>query len=92
MDELTITVNIAERPYRLKIKREEEATIRQAVKEINERMRGYSNTYAFNDKQDLLAMTALHFGALSIRLEDEKSRQEQSVIEKLETIQELFVS
>ena len=91
MDEFTITVQIAERPYRLKIVREEEEIVRQAVKEINEKIRGYSNTYAFNDKQDLLAMTALHFGTLSIRLNEEKTNQESKVLKKLEALQELMV-
>jgi cell division protein ZapA len=91
MEELTITVNIAERPYRLKIQRDEEATVRQAVREINEKIRGYSNTYAFNDKQDLLAMTALHFGTLSIRQDEEMNDREKKVIEKLETLQGLLI-
>jgi cell division protein ZapA (FtsZ GTPase activity inhibitor) len=91
MDELTITVNIAERPYRLKILRKEEEMVRSAVKEINDKIRGYSNTYAFNDKQDLLAMTALHLGTLSIRLEKEKTNQQEVVIQKLEALQDLFV-
>jgi len=91
MDELTITVHIAERPYRLKINREEEETVRQAVREINEKIKGYSNTYAFNDKQDLLAMTALHFGTLSQRLDKENKEQEQGIIEKLESLQEMLV-
>ena len=90
MDELTITVNIAERPYRLKIQRDEEELVRRAVKEINEKIRGYSNTYAFNDKQDLLAMTALHFGTLSIRTDEEKTSQEKSMITRLEALQELL--
>ena len=90
MDELTITVNIAERPYRLKIHRDEEALVRKAVKEINEKIKGYSNTYAFNDKQDLLAMTALHFGTLGLRLEDERADRENVLIDKLESLQQLL--
>lgn len=91
MEELTITVHIAERPYRLKIRREEEEVVRQAVKEINEKIKSYSNTYAFNDKQDLLAMTALHFGTLSIRLGEDKNEQEKILVQKLESLQDLFV-
>ena len=91
MDELTITVNIAERPYRLKIQRDDEEVVRRAVKEINEKIRGYSNTYAFNDKQDLLAMTALHFGTLSIRTDEEKASQEQSILNRLEALHDLLV-
>jgi cell division protein ZapA len=90
MEELTITVHIAERPYRLKIQRDEEEVVRQAVREINEKIRGYSSTYAFNDKQDLLAMTALHFGTTNLRLEDEKKEQEEKTLKQLEKLQELL--
>jgi len=90
MEELTITVQIAERPYRLKIQRDEEEVVRQAVKEINEKIRSYSSTYAFNDKQDLLAMAALHFGTTNLRLEDEKKEQEQRTIQQLEKLVELL--
>ena len=90
MDELTITVQIAERPYRLKIRRDEEEVVRQAVKEINDKIKGYSNTYAFNDKQDLLAMTALHFGTLSIRHGEEIKDSEQGIVKKLEVLRDLL--
>jgi cell division protein ZapA (FtsZ GTPase activity inhibitor) len=63
MEELTITVNIADRPYRLKIKREEEEIIRKAVKDIDLRIREYSEHFAFNDKQDLMAMVLLHYAS-----------------------------
>ncbi len=71
MDEITITVNIADRPYRLKIKRDEEGVIRKAVSEIELRLRQYSEQFAFQDKQDLLAMALLHFSATALKLQNE---------------------
>lgn len=59
MDDLTISVTIADRPYRLTIKRDEEERIRLAASEINKTIKFYSDNYAFQDKQDLLAMVAL---------------------------------
>lgn len=59
MEELTISVIIADRPYRLTIKRDEEEVIRKAAESINNMIKEYSSNYAFNDKQDLLAMVAL---------------------------------
>lgn len=59
MDELTISVTIADRPYRLTIKRFEEEGVRKSANEINMKVKQYSENYAFNDKQDLLAMVAL---------------------------------
>jgi hypothetical protein len=36
-------------------------------------------------------MTALHFGTLSIRLNEEKTNQESKVLKKLEALQDLMV-
>ena len=83
MEELNIAVTIADRPYRLKINKEEEEIIRKATRSIHERIREYSGSYAFNDKQDLLAMAALHFAALSLKIEKEKIRQEEMLADKL---------
>lgn len=83
MDELTITVNIADRPYRLKIRREEEEIIRRAVKEIEQRTRDYSESFAFKDKQDLLAMVLLHFSSTTLKLENELKENEEQIIHQL---------
>ena len=90
MDELTITVNIADRPYRLKIKREEEEIIRKAVKEIDLRLREYSEHFAFNDKQDLLAMVLLHFASTAQKLESDISSGDKMVLTKLQIMEELI--
>jgi len=90
MDELTITVNISERPYRLKIKREEEEIIRKAVKEIDQRIKEYSEHFAFNDKQDLLAMVLLHFASTSQKLESDLLSGEYMMLTKLRQMEELI--
>lgn len=90
MEELTITVNIADRPYRLKIKREEEEIIRRAVKEIEQRTRDYSETFAFKDKQDLLAMVLLHFSSTTLRLESELKENEENIIHQLSKLDQLL--
>ena len=78
MDTLTISVTIADRPYRLNIKKEEEEQIRKAAKNINERIKQYSENFAFNDKQDLLAMSCIQFAAKSLQ---NKSKLNDSDIE-----------
>jgi cell division protein ZapA (FtsZ GTPase activity inhibitor) len=90
MEELTITVNIAERPYRLKIKREEEEVIRKAVKEIDIRIRQYSEHFAFNDKQDLMAMVLLHYASTAQKLESDLASGENMVIARLQKLEELI--
>ncbi len=83
MDELTISVKIADRPYRLTIKKEEEETIRKAAKFINEKIKDYSENYAFNDKQDLLAMVSLQYANSSLNLEKQNKNMDNRFAERL---------
>ena len=86
MDKLTISVTIADRPYRLKIRKEEEERVRKAAKKINERIKDYSENYAFNDKQDLLAMVSLEFANSSMVFEGQLKETDQDVADKLAEI------
>ncbi len=58
-DNLSIKVNIGGRIYPLTIPRNEEEYVRKAAKKINDSIAELQSSYAVNDKQDLLAMTAL---------------------------------
>lgn len=86
MSEFTISVKIADRPYRLTIKREDEERIRKAANDINEKVKQYSENFAFNDKQDLLAMVALEERSSSMMNNEKLIGTEQSVINELEDI------
>jgi len=86
MDELTISVTIADRPYRLKIRKEEEERVRKAAKKINERIKEYSENYAFNDRQDLLAMVSLEFANSSMVFEGQLKDADLNVTDKLTEI------
>jgi cell division protein ZapA len=59
MSEFSISVNVADRSYKLVIEKEEEELFRNSAKLIDKRIKEYSGSYAFKDKQDLLAMVAL---------------------------------
>jgi len=56
-----ITVLIAGRPYPLKVKEGDEATIRRIVKEVNEKINRFQLTYTNKDKQDCLSMAILTY-------------------------------
>lgn len=90
MDELTISVTIADRPYRLNIRKEEEEGIRKAAKTINEKIKQYSDNYAFNDRQDLLAMVSLEFANSSITSEVKLKNTEDHFVERLSQIDEIL--
>ena len=62
MDEmLSIKVQVAERFYPLKVKRQDEEKIRKAAKLINDKVLQYKQKYADKDAQDFMAMAALQF-------------------------------
>ena len=60
-DMLSIKVQIAERFYPLKIKRQDEEKIRQAGRLINDKVLQYKQRYTDKDTQDFVAMAALQF-------------------------------
>lgn len=84
MSELSIRVNIAGRIYPLTIKREEEFSVRQAAKSIEKSIKKMQDDYGVQDKQDLLAMTALQ---LSTELQALKDLESSAI--KKDELQEL---
>ena len=72
-DTFTIRVNIADRYYPLKIKRSDEAKVRNAAKKINDTVFQYRKVYSDKDAQDFLAMAALQFATKLTDIDDEKS-------------------
>lgn len=91
MNELTISVIIADRPYRLTIDRNEEEMIRSRANLINEKIKTYSESYAFNDKQDLLAMVALEEATTAGKHNDELNYKEDTVLKTLTDL-DLFLT
>lgn len=58
---ITLTVLIAGRPYPLRIRADEEPAIRRLVKEVNDKLAHFQQTYPDRDKQDYLAMAVLTY-------------------------------
>ncbi|MBL3656082.1 cell division protein ZapA [Fulvivirga sediminis] len=90
MDELSIRIKIADREYPMKVKVEDEARVRRAGKQINERIRSYREQFGIDDKQDLLAMVA--FDCLVDKMEsDEKQHNiDDSVVDKVKQLNNLI--
>ena len=61
IDKIRIKINIAERVYSFRIKREEEEGIRKAAKQIKEKVMYYRQKYVDRDAQDALSMATLQF-------------------------------
>lgn len=60
---LSVTVWLAGRSYRIRIKPEEESAVRKAVKVADEKLMDMRNHYAGKDDQDFMAMTLLMYAA-----------------------------
>lgn len=90
MRDQLISVIIAERPYRLTVGSEgEEELFRKASKLVEEKMQEYARSYAFRDKQDLLAMVSLQFAVDYLRLDNTANNQDV-MLEKLMDVDRLL--
>lgn len=91
MDDLVITVHIAERPYRIKVKSEqEEEQVRKAARRIEQQLQQYKEQYHFNDVQDLLSMILLQFVSQLENIENQTSYKDKSLENKLLEIEQLL--
>lgn len=87
MSKLKVNLVIAGRTYPLSVKDTiEEEAMRKAAANINALITQYEQSYAVNDKQDVLAMCALQFAA---KLELKEITQDYSIDEALKRLKEL---
>jgi cell division protein ZapA (FtsZ GTPase activity inhibitor) len=90
MNELSISLPIADRSYRLAIDKEHEELFRKAAKLIDKRIKDYSSSYAYKDKQDLLAMVALEYATGYLQNDQLLSENETHWKAKLQTIDQVL--
>ncbi len=90
MDEITINISIADRFYRLIVSREEEERVRKAAAVINDRLKAYGKEYAYKDRQDLLAMTALQYATSTLLFESEVEFKNNHLEERLLSLDALL--
>ena len=83
MNEISISLPIADRSYRLSVEKEHEELFRKAAKLIDKRIKDYSGSYAYKDKQDLLAMVALEYATGYLQNDQLLSENEMQWMEKL---------
>jgi len=88
-DKLKIKLSIADRVYPLTIHPHQEEGLRKAAKEIEQLAKNFEKNYAVRDKQDVLAMCALHFASKLEQLqidEDDMSVQTQKRLKALHVL------
>src|SRR3990172_8459697 len=83
MGTLSIKLTIASRSYPLNIDRKDEETVRKAAKLIEKNLKEYEQNFSVRDKQDLLAMCALHFANQIVSEEGMLGAVDNNIAEKL---------
>ncbi|MFA6200169.1 MAG: cell division protein ZapA [Bacteroidales bacterium] len=89
-EELVISVEIADRIYKVKVKREEEEVFRKAVEAVKSNIKEYAKMYAYKDKQDLLAMVLLQYVTSYIKIGEEQVFSDKTLVAKLEEIDSIL--
>ena len=90
MEKIPIAVKIAERTYRMTIDPEEEEKVREAAKLINEKIKQYATSYAFNDMQDLLSMISMQFVTNTLKMERDVGNIDNKFAVKLKRIDDIL--
>lgn len=85
-----ITVLIAGRPYPLKIKDGDESVIRRIVKEVNDKIALFQNTYPRKDRQDWLAMVLLTYAVDVHKAQSLTTALDPQLADKLSQIDDLL--
>ena len=89
-DEIRINVTIAERNYRMVVKKTDEEKVMQAAAMINERIRSHKQAYDYRDYQDLLSMVCLQLATLNVKYESDAAYKDQYLEQKLDEISVLL--
>ena len=90
LDEIKINVIIAERSYRLTIKKADEEKEIKAAEGLNDRVKSYKKTYDYRDYQDLLSMVCLQLATLNVKYESDAAYKDQYLEQKLDDISVLL--
>ena len=91
-DKLSIKLHIANRIYPMNIERESEEYIRNAVKQIEGRLKFYEENYAIKDKQDLLAMCLIEYASKFESVNNKNVVEDDGFTEKLTEIESILSS
>src|SRR5690606_8073166 len=83
---IPVTLWLAERGYRIKIRNKDEEMVRLAVKVADERLAELRNVYAGKDDQDFLAMCLLMYATDQVTEPNEMNPVQKALISEMETM------
>ena len=90
MSDIPATVHILDRPYKLRISPDDEQYLRRAAELIDAQSKSYGKLYAYNDRQDLLAMVALTQITRLLKLEGRQQFRDTKLETRLSDINRLL--
>ncbi|CAI8174107.1 MAG: cell division protein ZapA [Flavobacteriaceae bacterium] len=89
-DTFKIKLSIADRVYPLTIHPSQEEGLRKAAKQIELLAKNFEQNYAVRDKQDVLAMCALHFASKSTQNSIDENKDYQESQDRLVALEALI--
>lgn len=92
VDILSIKIKIGDREYPMKVKPEEEQRVRNASKQINEKLKTYREQFGIDDKEDLLAMVAFDCLVSKMKSEEDIDAIDSTAEDQLDQLTNLIAS
>ena len=90
---IPISAQIGDRTYRLKVEPKDEATVRNTLQQINDKIMELKSVYVGKDMQDYVAMTMIWFATQQTNANAPATQQEDPTIRKgLEILEGLIES
>ena len=89
-DEIRISINVAERNYRLTIDKADEEKVRKAAEMINERVNEYKRIYTDKDYLSLVSMVCIQFATNVVKYENDSAFKDQYLDKQLDSIDVLL--
>lgn len=90
---IPISAQIGDRNYRLKVEPKDEATVRNTLQQINDKIMELKSVYVGKDMQDYVAMTMIWFATQQTNATAPATQQEDPTIRKgLEILEGLIES
>ncbi len=90
MENQSLSVNIGNRQYNLKVPSGETENIRKAEKLLNEKLNSLRRNYSVNDSQDILAMCAFSLAGDVVGSQHLSHKKDTSRLEQLRSLDEML--
>lgn len=90
MTQVSIKIKIGDRELPMKVEQQEEALLRQAGKDINDKLKKYREQYLIDDKELLLTMASFELAVDNLKNDKSTVGKSSYFEEKLSNIEKLL--